>query len=52
MFCLDFADFIGKMNRSGWSLLDAFEGRGAAVKKRADVHRMAESNRAFSHFAW
>lgn len=33
-------------------LLDAFEGRGAAVKKKADVHRMAEANRAFSHYAW
>ncbi len=33
-------------------LLDAYEGRGAAVKKKTDVHRMAESNRAFSHYAW
>jgi len=33
-------------------LLDASEGRGAAVKKKTDVHRMAESNRAFSHYAW
>lgn len=33
-------------------LLDATEGRGAAVKKRSDVHKMAESNRAFAHFAW
>ncbi len=33
-------------------LLDAFEGRGAAVKKKSDVHRMAEANRAFSHYAW
>ena len=32
--------------------LDAVEGRGNAVKKRADVHRMAEANRAFSHYAW
>lgn len=38
--------------RLAHELLDAYEGRGAAVKKRADVHRMAESNRAFSHFAW
>ena len=29
---------------------DAAEGRGSAVKKREDVHRMAEANRAFSHF--
>lgn len=33
-------------------MLDALEGRGAAVKKKADVHRMAEANRAFSHYAW
>ena len=33
-------------------LLDAHEGRGTAVKKRTDVHRMAEANRAFSHYAW
>ncbi len=32
--------------------LDAFEGRGSAVKKKSDVHRMAEANRAFSHYAW
>ena len=33
-------------------ILDAVEGQGAAVKKRSDVHRMAEANRAFSHYAW
>ena len=31
-------------------MLDASEGRGAAVKKREDVHRMAEANKAFSHY--
>lgn len=31
-------------------LLEAFEGRGGAVKKRDEVHRMAEANKAFSHF--
>ena len=31
-------------------LLEASEGRGGAVKKREEVHRMAEANRAFSHF--
>ena len=31
-------------------LLDACEGRGEAVKKKEDTHRMAEANRAFSHF--
>jgi len=33
-------------------LLDASNGRGNAVKKREDVHRMAEANRAFSHYRW
>ena len=33
-------------------LLDAVEKRGNAVKKREDVHRMAEANKAFSHYRW
>jgi len=33
-------------------LSDAAEKRGAAVKKRDDVHRMAEANKAFSHYRW
>jgi small subunit ribosomal protein S7 len=33
-------------------LLDASENRGTAVKKREDVHRMAEANKAFSHYRW
>lgn len=33
-------------------LMDASEGRGGAVKKRSDVQRMAETNRAFSHYTW
>jgi small subunit ribosomal protein S7 len=32
-------------------ILDAVNGEGAAVKKREDVHRMAEANKAFAHFA-
>lgn len=38
--------------RLAYELLDAHEGRGSAVKKKLDVHRMAEANRAFSHYAW
>lgn len=38
--------------RLGNELLEAHEGRGAAFKKKLDVHKMAESNRAFSHYAW
>jgi small subunit ribosomal protein S7 len=33
-------------------LIDAFESRGSAVKKREDTHRMAEANKAFSHYRW
>ena len=38
--------------RIAYELMDAYEGRGGAVKKKSDVHRMAEANRAFSHYAW
>ena len=33
-------------------LLDASENKGSAVKKREDTHKMAEANKAFSHFRW
>ncbi|EPX83405.1 SSU ribosomal protein S7P [Rubellimicrobium thermophilum DSM 16684] len=33
-------------------LLDAVNGRGAAVKKREDTHKMADANKAFSHYRW
>ena len=33
-------------------LFDAYEKKGAAVKKKEDVHKMAESNKAFAHFRW
>ncbi len=33
-------------------LMDAAKGEGAAIKKRDDIHRMAEANRAFAHLAW
>lgn len=36
--------------RLAGELVDAAEGRGAAVKKREDVHRMADANKAFAHF--
>ena len=38
--------------RLAGELLDAANGRGNAVKKREDTHRMAEANRAFSHYRW
>ena len=33
-------------------IIDAFNGTGAAIKKREDTHKMAEANRAFAHFRW
>jgi small subunit ribosomal protein S7 len=36
--------------RLAGEILDAQQGKGAAVKKREDVHRMAEANKAFSHY--
>lgn len=38
-------------DRIAAELMDAYNGQGAAVKKREDVHKMAEANRAFAHFA-
>ena len=35
-----------------FELVDAMNGLGAAVKRREDTHKMAEANRAFSHFKW
>lgn len=42
----------GMMLRLAGELGDALEGRGSAVKKKEDTHRMAEANKAFSHFRW
>ena len=35
-----------------FELYDAYQGMGSAIKKKEDVHRMAESNKAFAHFRW
>ncbi len=40
------------IDRLSGELLDASNNRGTAVKKREDTHRMAEANRAFSHYRW
>ena len=41
-----------RRERLAGELMDASQGRGAAVKKREDTHKMAEANRAFSHYRW
>jgi small subunit ribosomal protein S7 len=38
--------------RLGREILDASNKTGSSVKKREDVHKMAESNRAFAHYRW
>jgi small subunit ribosomal protein S7 len=40
------------IDRLSGELLDAANNRGASVKKREDTHRMAEANKAFSHYRW
>jgi small subunit ribosomal protein S7 len=40
------------VDRLSNEIMDAAQNRGAAVKKREDTHRMAESNRAFAHYRW
>ena len=40
------------VDRLSGELLDASNNRGSAVKKREDTHRMAEANKAFSHYRW
>ena len=42
----------GMVDKLTNELLDAANGRGAAMKKKEDVHRMAEANRAFAHYRW
>lgn len=40
------------VGRLSGELMDAVNGRGQAVKKREDTHKMADANRAFSHYRW
>jgi len=42
----------GMMMRLAQEIIDAIGGRGGAVKKRDDVHRMAKANQAFAHYRW
>src|SRR5678809_1571262 len=42
----------GMIDKLSNELLDASNNRGAATKKKADVHRMAEANKAFAHYRW
>src|ERR1700760_2235491 len=42
----------GMIDKLANELLDAANGRGASIKKKEDVHRMAEANKAFAHYRW
>ncbi len=42
----------GMVAKLAGELMDAAQGRGAAVKKKEDTHRMAEANKAFAHYRW
>ena len=42
----------GMVLRLAGEILDTFEGKGGAIKKREDVHRMAKANQAFAHYRW
>jgi small subunit ribosomal protein S7 len=52
---IDFSRSRGEksmMEKLAGELLDAANNRGGAIKKREDTHRMAEANKAFSHYRW
>ena len=42
----------GMMLRLAGELLDAYENKGTAIKRREDTHKMAKANQAFAHFRW
>ena len=39
-------------DKISFEIFDAYQGKGSAIKKKEDTHRMAESNKAFAHFRW
>ena len=52
---ISFARGRGEKNMAGklaGELMDAANGRGAAMKKKEDTHRMADANKAFAHYRW
>jgi small subunit ribosomal protein S7 len=42
----------GMIDKLAGEILDAFNNKGSAVKKKEDTHRMADANRAFAHYRW
>ena len=43
---------IAKREQLADEMIDAANSRGSAIKKKEDVHRMAEANKAFAHYRW
>ena len=39
-------------NKICFEIYDAYQGKGSAIKKKENTHKMAESNKAFAHFRW
>jgi small subunit ribosomal protein S7 len=42
----------GMVNRLANEIIDAYNERGGAFKKKEDTHKMAEANKAFAHYRW
>jgi len=42
----------GMIEQLAGEIMDAYNGRGGAIKKKEDVHKMAEANKAFAHYRW
>src|ERR1017187_18977 len=51
-FARDRGEKGGMVEKLSAEILDAANNRGAAIKKKEDVHRMAEANKAFAHYRW
>ena len=52
---VDFADArkgTPMSNALAAEIMEAFQGQGGAIRKRDDVHKMAQANKAFAHFRW
>ena len=49
---INYARSRGEKGMTAAELIDAYNGRGGAVKKREDTHRMADANKAFAHYRW
>jgi small subunit ribosomal protein S7 len=52
---VDFADArkgVSMQDALAMEIMDAYQGQGSAIRKRDEVHKMAQANKAFAHFRW